>query len=265
MAAVKSLLMHPTLDLHPGITEHIFDVAVVLSDWVSDDVRNQFARLDNSRWTDDPRCLFISGTVAHADGWLALTKPVNPPPPPNPQAPPSSQAQASTPNQGHHMPGSEPATPQQRYLAQQQQRQQQAVQAQQAQQLRTYSQYSQHAAQLNKGLPAQLQRTSSPHQSAPSSLQQMQHMQQMQGRNMQPSPVHSLPRSTLGLASSSTSSSPSSGGPGSSKLQSRLEKNVCQYPFVQPRWEVLADSSGNANMNANETAISLSLFGARRA
>lgn len=50
-----------------------------------------------------------------------------------------------------------------------------------------------------------------------------------------------------------------------SKLQtshSNLQREVKQYPFMQPRWEILAESSGNPNLN--ETAISLSLFGARK-
>ncbi|KAF2856579.1 hypothetical protein T440DRAFT_437396 [Plenodomus tracheiphilus IPT5] len=265
MYAMKSLITHPFLALYPSVTEHIFDVAVFLSDYISDDVRSQVARLDNVRPTDDARCLFMLGATAPVDGWLVLTKPLNPlaqpslqPPTPNPLQSQPQNYQTSQPS------GTGPATPQQRYFnqqrqQQQQQQQQQQLQTQQAQQQaqqqqRQYQQYSQHP---NKMLPAQLQRNPS-FQNSQSQLQQMQHMQQMQGlaqqRATQPSPV-SAQRPTP-----TSQNSYSGAAPG--KLQIRHEKEMRQYPFVQPRWEILADSSGNPN--ANDTAISLSLFGARK-
>lgn len=258
MGAMKALVTHPSLDVYPSITEHIFDVAVFLSDYISDDVRNHVARLDNARLTDESRCLFILGTTAPADGWLMLTKPVNTlgQPTSQPSTPIPLQSQPS-PYQSPQLSATGPATPQQRYMNQRQMQQQQ-MQAQQSSQSRAYPQYSQHAVQPNKMLPAQLQRTPSL-QNSPSPLQQMQHMQQMQGlaqqRAAQPSPVYGQRPVPVGGQGSLS-------GAASGKLQIRHEKEMRQYPFMQPRWEILAESSGNPT--ANETAISLSLFGARK-
>jgi mediator of RNA polymerase II transcription subunit 12 len=256
MTALKSLIVHPVLEVYPRIAEHIFDVAVVLSDLLSDDVRIQLARVETTTCTDDPRCSFIVGSAMPIDGWLVLTKPVPQAQPAQNLAPSQPQTPASQ-QQNPQIPGSGAPTPQQRYFHQQQQRQQQmqAQQAQQAQQMRSYPQYPQHTHPQNKMLPAQLQRNPS-NQSTPTPLQQMQHMQHMQSmaqqRATQPSPVQSQ-RAT-----------PAAGGPVAStgKLPAQ-PKEVRQFPYQQPRWEILAESSGNPN--ANETAINLSLFGARRA
>ena len=256
MVALKSLIVHPVLEIYPRIVEHIFDVTVILSDLLSDDVRTQLARAESTTCADDPRCSFIVGSAMPIDGWLVLTKPVNQQQPAQNLAP--SQPQTPTPVQNQHqnpqMPGSGAPTPQQRYFNQQQRQQQ--MQAQQAQQMRNYPQYPQHTHPQNKMLPAQLQRNPS-NQQTPTPLQQMQHMQHMQSlaqqRATQPSPVQSQ-RPT-----------PAAGGPvaSTSKLSATQAKEVRQFPYAQPRWEILAESSGNPN--ANETAISLSLFGARRA
>jgi mediator of RNA polymerase II transcription subunit 12 len=259
MIALKSLIVHPVLEIYPRIAEHIFDVAVVLSDLLSDDVRIQLARAETAACLNDPRCSFIVGSAMPIDGWLVLTKPV-------PQPQPPSQPQTPAPQQGQQtpqVPGSG-ATPQQRYFNQQQQRQQQ-MQAQQAQQMRNYSQYPQHTHPQNKMLPAQLQRNPS-NQAAPTPLQQMQHMQHMQSlaqqRATQPSPVQSQRAIPAAGGPGAVGSGSSAQGP--SKLQSKPPAvEVRQFPFQQPRWEILAESSGNPN--ANETAINLSLFGARRA
>jgi mediator of RNA polymerase II transcription subunit 12 len=258
MIALKSLVVHPVLEVYPRIAEHIFDAAVLLSDLLSDDVRIQLARADNTKFADDPRCSFLIGSTTPIDGWLVLTKPVNLPQtaqnlaPSQPQIPAPVQTQASQ-YQNALMQGSGAPTPQQRYFNQQQRQQQ--MQAQQAQQMRNYPQYTQHTHPQNKMLPAQLQRTPS-NQPNPTPLQQMQQMQHMQSlaqqRATQPSPVQSQ-RPTPAVGSGTTSG----------KLQAAQAKEVRQYPYVQPRWEILAESSGNPN--ANETAINLSLFGARRA
>tara|TARA_R110002003_G_scaffold73_8_gene6867 strand:- start:3292 stop:4113 length:822 start_codon:yes stop_codon:yes gene_type:complete len=272
MVTIMSTLTHPTLELYPGITEHAFDVANILSDFISDDVRNNIARLDSTKALDCPRCHFIVGAAPPVDGWLILTKPVNLPPNPQPSSQPSTpitnQSQAS-PYQSPQTVTSATATPQQRYFNQQQAQRQQMQQAQgalQAQQMRTYPQYPQHSMQQNRQLPAQLQRTPS-YQASPSPLQQMQHMQQLQGlaqqRATQPSPVHT--QRPTPAAGQGGVGGPVGGNAALSKLQtshSNLQREVKQYPFMQPRWEILAESSGNPNLN--ETAISLSLFGARK-
>lgn len=253
MVALKILITHPVLEVYPRIAEHIFDVAVVLSDLLSDDVRIQLARAESSTCAEDPRYVFLVGSTMPVDGWLVLTKPVNQ------QSLTSSQLQTPPSSQNQHqlpqMPNSSAPTPQQRYFNHQQQRQQQ-MQAQQAQQMRSYPQYPQHTHPQNKMLPAQLQRTPS-NQLNPTSLQQMQHMQHMQSlaqqRATQPSPVQSQ-RPTPAAGGS---------GPITGKAPAAQARELKQFSYAQPRWEILAESSGNPN--ANETAINLSLFGARRA
>ncbi|KNG47429.1 hypothetical protein TW65_05980 [Stemphylium lycopersici] len=259
MSAMAALLTHPSLELYPTITEHVFDATVFLSDYISDDVRFHVTRLDGARLANDSRCVFILGVTAPVDGWLVLARPVNAPPV---QA--SSQPATPTPLQGQPSPYQSPqtsaagsATPQQRYLNQQQ-RQQQMQAAQQAQQMRNMQQYPQHPQ--NKMLPAQLQRTPSG-QAPPTPLSQMQQMQQMQQRAMQPSPVYSQ-RPTPAASQGQASNQGQMGAQAPSKLQIKQEREIRHYPFVQPRWEILAESSGNPN--GNETAINLSLFGARR-
>jgi mediator of RNA polymerase II transcription subunit 12 len=255
MSALTALLTHAQLETYPTIAEHIFDVTVFLSDYISDDVRFHVTRLDGVRLANDARCVFILGVTAPVDGWLVLAKPVNPPlnqASSQPPTPTPLQTQP-TPYQSPQLSATGSASPQQRYFNQQQQRQQQ-MQAQAQQQMRTYPQYPVHPQ--NKMLPAQLQRNPSG-QASPSPLQQMQHMQQMQQRAMQPSPVYTQrPNPAAGPAQVGTQAPP----PG--KLQIRQEREVRQYPFVQPRWEILAESSGNPSQN--ETAINLQLFGARK-
>jgi mediator of RNA polymerase II transcription subunit 12 len=263
MIALEALLTHTTLVLYPAIVEHVFDVAIILSDHISDDVRIHIARLESTRATECPRSHFILGVAAPVDGWLVLTKPVNlPQSSPQPSTPNTAQNQAS-PYQSPHLNSSTPATPQQRYYNQQHQQRQQV---QQAQQMRTYPQYPQQSIPPNRQLPAQLQRTPS-YQSSSSPLQQMQHMQQMQGlaqqRASQPSPVHS--QRSAPAAGQGGAGGPVGGTTALSKMQAshaNQQKEMRQYPFVQPRWEILAESSGNPSLN--ETAINLSLFGARK-
>jgi mediator of RNA polymerase II transcription subunit 12 len=265
MSAMKGLITHPTLEMYPSIADHVFDVAVILSDYIPEDVRVQLGRADMVRSVDDLRCLFILGAAAPVDGWLVLAKPINAPAPnqssSRPQTPVLSQNQSSPfpPPQG----GSN-SMPQQRHFNQQQsqqqsqQQRQMQMQSQQSQQMRAYSQFtqSQASSQQNKMLPAQLQRHPSS-QGTPSPLQQMQQMQAMQQRATQPSPVYQQRPPPPG----SQSAGSGAGGP-PAKLQLRQDREMRQYPFVQPRWEILAESSGNPN--ANDTAISLTLFGARK-
>jgi mediator of RNA polymerase II transcription subunit 12 len=273
--AFQTLLANPVLELYPSIAEHIFDVAVIMSDYISDDVRNNVARLHGAWALDAPRAHFIIGAAVLVDGWLVLTKPVNPPATPHDPSQSSTPATSQTlssPYQSPQMASPMPATPQQRYFnqhQQQQQQRQQMQQAQQAQQMRNYPQYPQQPVHPNRQLPAQLQRTPSyqSSQSSQSPLQQMQQMQQTQGyaqqRATQPSPVPSSQRSTHAAGQGGMGGPV--GGPSVSKLlttNTSQQREVRQYPFVQPRWEILAESSGNPNLN--ETAINLSLFGARK-
>ena len=265
MGALNALIILPSLELYPSITEHIFDVAVVLSDHLSDDIRNHIARLESTRSTNDTRCQFVLGVAAPPDGWLVLTKPVVLPLTPQVVSQPSTPL--ASPYHSPQLASSGPSTPQQRYFNQQQR--QHLQQAQQAQQMRSYPQYPQQSMSQNRVFPAQLQRTPSG-QPPQSSLQQMQQMQQMQAlvqqRATQPSPVHSqrpMPAVTQGSAGGpvggNASSNKSQTGPGKNN---NSQREIRHFPFVQPRWEVLAESSGNPYLN--ETAISLSLFSARK-
>jgi mediator of RNA polymerase II transcription subunit 12 len=268
IGALNALVILPFLELYPSITEHIFDVAVVLSDHLSDDVRNHFSRHESMRSTNDTRCQFVLGVAAPIGGWLVLTKPVNLPLNTHVVSQPSTPL--ASPYHSPQLASAGPSTPQQRYFNQQLQQRQQLQQAQQAQQMRSYPQYPQQSMPQNRGLPAQLQRTPSG-QPPQSSLQQMQHMQQVQAlaqqRATQPSPVHSQ-RPTPAVSQSSAAGGPVGGNASLNKSHTGPAKNnnqqreIRHFPFVQPRWEVLAESSGNPNLN--ETAISLSLFGARK-
>jgi mediator of RNA polymerase II transcription subunit 12 len=265
---LNALITLPFLELYPSITEHIFDVAIILSDQLPDDVRSHAARLENMKSTNDVRCHFVLGAAAPIDGWLVLTKPVILPL--NTQVASQPSTPMASPYHSPQLASSGPSTPQQRYLNQQQQQQQrqQLQQAQQAQQMRSYPQYPQHSMPQNRGLPAQLQRTSSG-QTPQSSLQQMQHMQQMQAlaqqRATQPSPVHSqrpTPAASQNIVGGTVGGNASSNKSQPGPINSNPQREIRQFPFVQPRWEILAESSGNPNLN--ETAISLSLFGARK-
>ncbi|KAF2176168.1 hypothetical protein K469DRAFT_678997 [Zopfia rhizophila CBS 207.26] len=254
--SLRSLCTHPALEAYPSTTEYIFDVAVLFSDSISDEVRNNVAKLDATKPTDDPRCAFIFGSTPSPDGWLGLTKPVAPSTTPqaasSPQTQPqqSSQSQPQQQYQNQQFQSPTPAT-MQRSLSQQHQQQQAQAQAQ----ARMYPQYPQHS-QSNK-MPPQFQRMAgqSPQQSQ---LQQMQQMQQMQGLAQQrataPSPVQGQRQGPH----------PNQGqNPANKAGVARQEKpEMRPVPFALRRWEILPESGGNPA--ANETAISLSLFGARK-
>ncbi|KAA8614911.1 Med12 multi-domain protein [Pyrenophora tritici-repentis] len=207
MSAMAALLTHQSLELYPTITEHIFDVTVYLSDYISDDVRFHVTRLEGMKLANDSRCVFILGVTAPVDGWLVLAKPV------------------STPM---NQVTSQPPTP---------------------------------APLQTQSTPYQSPQSSAAGQASPSPLSQMQQMQQMQQRAMQPSLAYSQ-RPTPAAGQVHMGSQGQMGGQAPGKPQMRQERDVRYYPFVQPRWEILAESSGNPT--GNETAINLSLFGARK-
>ncbi|KAF2021724.1 hypothetical protein BU24DRAFT_457677 [Aaosphaeria arxii CBS 175.79] len=275
--SLRLLFTNPLLMTVPSITDQIFDVTALLSDYVTDDVRNHLIKLDTMKSTNDPRCTFVFGTMPHPDAWLAAARPVAS----IPQANSSMQTQ---PKQVAQQQQSNPSTPSsgagvmQRSLSQQQQQQQQQQPQQQQQQpkqqqqphqqqqqpmqapsqnqTRTNPQYPQQAQQ-NKML-SQFQRMASMQGGQHSQLQQMQQMQQMQAlaqqRSMQPSPVQ-LQRQPA----SAPQPVPSFSRPTSTRFE---KKEMKQVPFALKRWEMLPESGGNPA--GNETAISMTLFGARR-
>ncbi|KAF2703949.1 hypothetical protein K504DRAFT_417440 [Pleomassaria siparia CBS 279.74] len=253
--SLKILFTHPTLCVAPFIAQYVFDVAVLLSDSVSDEVRNHLAKLDASKFSDDARCTFIFGTISPPDGWLILTKPVTPSATSqstsSSQPPTQHSNHSQSPQQYQQFPNASPASLQ-RSLSQQQQQQQQQMMQNQASG-RVYPHYPQHAQQHSK-MPPQFQRM--PTQTQQTQLQQLQQMQQMQGaaqlRASQASPVQ-RPSAPAPQSSSQT-------GKVNSAKQEKLEMRP--VPFSLRKWEILPESGGNPA--GNETAISLSLFGARK-
>ncbi|KAF2105834.1 hypothetical protein BDV96DRAFT_607939 [Lophiotrema nucula] len=245
---LRSLFVLSAVQLHPAIVDYTFDVAIILSDSLSDEARTRLIHLDSAKPLEDPRCAFIFGTSPQEDGWLCLTRPVptTVPTQPNPSLQSTSQTGASqSPHQQFSntpMQTPNPAS-MQRSLSQQHQTQVQNA-------IRGYQQYSQHS-NSNK-IPPQLQRMVSGSQTMQQSqLQQMQHMQQ---RSQQPSPVQ-MQRQT-GPPAQSNQAVQKRGLP-------KLEKHDLKtMPFILRRWEILPENSGNPL--ANDTALSLSLFGARK-
>jgi mediator of RNA polymerase II transcription subunit 12 len=252
--SLRSLLTHPAFEAYPSISEFIFDVAAILSDSIADDVRNHLMRLNSSRPTMDSRCGFLFGMMPEHDGWLALARPVIAPPAPITPAVSSPHSQSSQNSAGYfqqHQGQGQGASPGAPFL--QRSHSQQNLQAQAQNQNRMYPQYPQHPqhpqhSQQNRML-AQLQRMSSSN----GQLSQLQQMQQMQQRSAQPSPA---------TMQRQPAPPPQNGGPNKARAQKPEEQEMKTVPFALQRWEVLPESSGNAA--GNETAISLTLFGARK-
>lgn len=250
MWTLRALISHSGLDSFPSTARSLFDLAALLSDSISDDVRRQISQRDAARPIDDDRCAFIFGSAPCPDGWLSLTQPVNavsygqtdysPQAHPQPHnASPSQHAGQLQPMVG---PGGLQRSSSQQHSAQP---------GQSPSQSRTFSQY----AQPQKMLPQQLQRMASNGQGGPSAQpQQMQQMQNMaQQRNVQPS--HSQQQRMPTTMSQSLT-----GGKAGTPKQGKAEMR--QVPFTLNRWEVLPECGSNAF--GNETSISLSLFGARK-
>jgi mediator of RNA polymerase II transcription subunit 12 len=256
--SLRLLFTHPALDSYPVIMEYIFDIAVFLSDSISDDVRNHLIKMNTAKTIDEPRCTFLFGRPSSFDGWLALTRPVAP----------SSSAQ-STPTAQQHVQQNNNGPSQQQFHNQQlqspgsaalqrslgQQHQQQQTQGQNLN--RMYPQYPQHPQQ-NKTL-SHFQRMSN-NNGSQSQLQQMQQLQQLQGLAQQRSAQSSPLQMQRQPAPPSQSSGAQAGRPGAVRQE---KPEIKTLPYALKRWEILPESGGNPA--GNETAISLSLFGARRA
>lgn len=259
---LRVLSAQTSLEPFPSVVQYILDVTTLLSDSASDDVRKHLARLDLAKPAGMPSCAFAFGSIPPPDGWLSLTKPVTTPlnaqavstasPQSQPQSASSNQSPYQSLQQQQQQHGGSPG-PLQRSMSQQHFQQQLQSQAQ----ARSYTQYPQHA-QSHKMLPQQLQRmVSNGHSGQATQLQQLQQMQQMQAyaqqRNTQVS------SSQQQRAAAMASQTPATGKVGVVKQEKVEMKSV---PFGLNRWEVLPESGGNPL--GNETAISLTLFGARR-
>jgi mediator of RNA polymerase II transcription subunit 12 len=250
MWTLRTLISHPGLDRFPSTALSLFDLAALLSDSISEDVRKQLSYRDAAKPVDDDRCTFIFGSTPPSDGWLILTQPVNAIL--HGQAEASSQAHLPTMNASPSQHGGQFQQTTGSGGLQRSSSQQQSSPAGQSPNFgRTFS----HLGQGQKMAPQQLQRMGSNGQGGPSTqLQQMQQMQSLaQQRNMQAS--HSQQQ----RMPINQGQSPTTGKVANAK-QSKVEMR--HVPFTLNRWEVLPECGSNAM--GNETAVSLSLFGARK-
>lgn len=255
---LRSLFTHSSLQAFPSMTEFMFDIATVFSDLISEEVRNHLMKLDTAKALDDPRCAFIFGSMPPVDGWLGLVK-----------SPTASTAPQAVPSQAQS-PGAMPPQNQQTYQNQQfnapspvplhrslgQQQQQQA----QARMYPQYGQQPQHSQQRTAlpQFPRMNSGQNSPMQPTPAQQMQMNFAQQ---RANAPSPIggqRQLP-SQPSTPQSAAQAGAAAARPG---LQRQDKAEARPVPFQLRRWEIIPESGGNGS--GNETALSLSLFGARK-
>lgn len=256
MWVLKSLLSHPFIEDFPSTALFVFDVAVLLSDSISDDARKHLAKMSAAKGAGETRCAFIFGTGIPFDGWLNLMKPIvglsN-------VQPASSSSQMQPPPSNTQLANS--ASSMQRSSSQQSMQQQLMAQNQS----RAYAQYTGQPPG-HKMLPQQLQRVPSNGQNGQASqLQQLQQMQAMaQQRGFQAAAGQQQQHQQQQLQqqrSTSAAAQQTAGVKGHATKQEKVEMRA--VPFSLNRWEILPESGGNPI--GNETAISLGLFGARRA
>jgi mediator of RNA polymerase II transcription subunit 12, fungi type len=255
---LRSLFTHSSLQASPSLTEFIFDIATVFSDLISDEVRAHLMKMDAAKSLDDARCAYVFGSVPPVDGWLGLVKsPTNS----TTAQVATSQTQSpnATPNQSQQSYSSQQfnspsPVPMHRSLSQQQQQQQQA-------QARMYAQYPQHA-QHKTMMPQFPRMNSGPGQTPqmqPTAAQQMQ-MNFAQQRAGAPSPVSGQRQVSQPSTPQNTSQTATNSAKGALSRQDKPEARP--IPFPLRRWEIIQESGSNAS--GNETALSLSLFGARK-
>jgi mediator of RNA polymerase II transcription subunit 12 len=257
MWTLRALISHHGLDHFPSIARSLFDLAALLSDNISDDVRKQLSHQDAVKPVDDDRCSFIFGRAPPPDGWLTLAKPVNAVSNGQMGSSPQTQSQPLNASPSQYSGQSQQMTPGPGGLQRSVSQQNVPQSVQSPGQTRTFSQYS----QPSKMLPQQLQRMASTAQGGPSTqlhqMQQVQQVQQMQNmaqqRSTQPSLGHQQRMSVTPNQSIAV-------GKAAGKKQDKVEMK--HVPFALNRWEILPECGSNAL--GNETAISLSLFGARK-
>ncbi|KAF1958736.1 hypothetical protein CC80DRAFT_441342 [Byssothecium circinans] len=253
---LRGVLSHPYVEAYPATALFVFDVATLFSDSVSEDVRKHLCKVDAGKNAGDARCAYIFGGAISPDGWLNLMKPTTNASLPQSVLSPQAKLLATTagPNQHQNQqpfpPGSGPMqrTASQQNLPQQTQAQSHA---------RAY-QYPQ-TQPGHKILPQQLQRVApNGHGGQTTQLQQLQQMQQMQAFAQQRNVQASQGQQQRAV---SISSQQQIGAKSSATKKEKVEMKA--VPFTLNRWEILPDSGGNPS--GNETAINLSLFGARKA
>ncbi|KAJ4358537.1 RNA polymerase II mediator complex subunit [Didymosphaeria variabile] len=235
---LRNLLTHPQLQAFPSTTQYIFDVSVLLSDHISEDVRKSLIGSSNIKCCSDKRCAFMYGLDPQDDGWLGLTRSLQR------AVSPQRQMQASDPTQPQ-MQSQQQSSPAQSRRPSMQQQQHSQSQGRYPQQQQPHNLLSQ-----------QLQRMGSNGQnSSASQLQQMQQMQAAMAQQRQNTISPQLQRTP------SAQSQPMKVTKSSGAKQERVDAKP--VPYKLSRWEILPESGGN--VSGNETAISLSLFGARKA
>ncbi|KAF2735135.1 hypothetical protein EJ04DRAFT_220246 [Polyplosphaeria fusca] len=237
---LRTLFTHPVVQKYSALVEQIFDVAVLLSDSLSDESRARLAQLNTAKPADDARCSFIFGGTRINDAWLGLSKPI---------VSSSSQHQpqsALLPQSQQHSNQSTSPSTFQRSVSQQHQQQlgQHLVQP------RGYPQYPQYPQQQQK-LPPQVQR---------SFVAGGQAQQQNQIQQTQAVAQHRNPQSSSSHQSRPTAITSSQTGKGSFTKHEKVDIKI--LPFAIKSWEILPENGGNSI--ANDTAINLSLFGARK-
>jgi mediator of RNA polymerase II transcription subunit 12 len=259
---LRTILSHSCIASSPATAVFVFDVTTLLSDSISEDVRKHLAKLDTSKSMSDARCAFIFGASSSTDAWLSLMQPVASPSvawvaAPSPQVLPQATNTAQGQWQGQHQ-ITPVSGPMQRTSSQHTYQQQMQSQAQ----ARAYSHYQQHIPG-QKMFPQQLQRMGSNGQGVGNMMHLQQQQQQMQAlaqqRQMQPASTQQQQRAAA--TSSPQQQQQTIGAKSNVAKQDKVEMK--QVPFTLNRWEILPESGGNPV--GNETAISLSLFGARRA
>lgn len=254
LVPLRALLVTPELQQHLVTLEYVFDVAAYFSDDLTDELRIQFSKLELSKGQADPRTAFIFGASPSPDGWLGLISPqlANNGSSSGPQltslssvqvttGPPSRTQSPVTPN-----PINRPQTPQQRAMPQQRQPP--------GQQQRFLSQ-------------AQMQMQPQSHAPSRDFHQQQNpaynyHHQQQQQQLPQ---SHGVPAPTAQTQSQSQAQqqmpTPTT-TPAAQSFQQVGKQEIRPVPFTLRRWEILPDSA--ASGAGNDTALSLTLFGARR-
>jgi len=286
--SLRLLFTHPSLQALPTMTEFIFDVATVFADVITEEVRNHLIKLDHAKPVDDARCAFVLGSARPSDGWLGLLKsPPNPTasqpstPQPLPQNPIPGQNQNQ---QAYQISQFNSPSPLQRTLSQQQlqQQQQQQQHLQQSAQTRMYPQHSAHL-QHKTAMPPFPRMNQAMGQSQQTQFQQMQHLQQMQ--QMQGLAQQRMGSPVAGQRQS-VSQSPTPAQHSNQSASSAVKPGIPQQnkPEVRPVafplrwWEILPEPppplQKPKNLNneeeeidpsmRNATALSLSLFGARK-
>jgi len=211
---------------------------------MSEDVRKNLIGSANIQGCSDTRCAFVFGVDPQDDGWLGLTRSLQRASSPQKSTQASNLAQPQMQGQQQFSGG----TAQSRRPSGHQQQLQNQLQG------RT-STYPQHQQPHNL-ISQQLQRMGSNGQNNSAfQLQQMQQMQAMAQQRQSPAMGGQMQRN------SSNQGQPPKAIKSSGPKQERVDAKP--VPYKLSRWEVLPESGGN--VGGNETSISLSLFGARKA